>query len=193
MCTNLYNNAIPGVTGPYLAYDHGNNADADRRLPVRVVLRSPASPSTGARATRRPSTTPCSSPTTPASACGRCSRRPTAIPTRPTSLASATSPTRCRSSRGPAAYNDDLFYVDMDGGNIHRALLRPRQPAADRGREGDADERADPAHGLLRRHRLDRPAEPKRWPTAGTSVTAQRRRRQPERTPTRTPAATPRS
>ena len=60
---------------------------------------------------------------------------------------------------GPAAYNNDLFYVDMDGGNIHRALLRPRKPAADRGREGDADEWTDPAHRLLQRRRLHRPAE----------------------------------
>ena len=36
----------------------------------------------------------------------------------------------------------DLYYVDFDGGTIHRIRLRARQPAADRGRQGRRRPRA---------------------------------------------------
>ncbi len=101
--------------------------DADDRptRARRAARRSPGSPSTTARATRRRSTTPCSSPTTPVSACGRCSRRPTATLIRPTSSSLGHVANPVQLVQGPAAFNNDLFYVDMDGGKIHQLSYVP--------------------------------------------------------------------
>ena len=54
--------------------------------------------------------------------------------------------------------NGDLFYPDFDGGTVRRITLPVRrQPAAERRREREPDDRRRPALGAVQRGGLDRP------------------------------------
>ena len=149
ICEGLYaagTGAVAARTSPTTTTRPSSRARRARR---RTARRSPASRSTRAAAIRRASTAACSSPTTPATASGSCPRARTAGPNAgAVSTFVEAAATRSTSPIGPGG---DLFYLDFDGGTIHRVTYTSGNQPPTAVAIGEPDQRRGAAGGRVLR------------------------------------------
>ena len=159
LCASLY--SAGSATAPLLRLQPRRLRRPRRRLPDRRLVDHRARLLSRAAPTRRPTTAPCSSPTTRATRSGSMMPGSNGLPD-PTTIQTVvgwdtTAPAAAIRSPSRSAPGGDLFYVDIDGGAIHRLLYSAAQPASDGACDGHPDERQRAPDRLLRRHRLERP------------------------------------